>query len=240
MEIENSPHNLKEENKDDTENKKMESEITEYIKNLGLSWNALSGKKILEIGSGMGDFGLVAKKKNIDVVSVDRFPELYKYRGGINKGIKFVKAEAEKLPFTDNSFDYVVSSGAPPTLSESKEEYLAQSKELLRVLKVGGELRIFPALVRIGKWDSNDDGDERYLSDEKISEMSKNIVKEILPDAQVQKNGNQFESRPWFEEYFLIKKPLIFSKRFLFFEEMLEFICNIKTKTPKNKDDSSY
>jgi hypothetical protein len=42
-----------------------------YLWHLGLKWDVLQGKKILDIGAADARFALAAKKRNISVTSVD-------------------------------------------------------------------------------------------------------------------------------------------------------------------------
>ena len=70
--------------------------------------------KIIDVGSGTGDLINLILKKNLNNIlhSVDLNAEMIKYskKKFKNKNIKFTKANAEKLPFPNNSFDkYIIS-----------------------------------------------------------------------------------------------------------------------------------
>lgn len=51
-----------------------------YFTDLGLDWESLKGKKILDLGSGLAEFAQAVKKSGIDVVSLDAHPELGRRR----------------------------------------------------------------------------------------------------------------------------------------------------------------
>ena len=94
--------------------------------------------KIIDVGSGTGDLiDLILKKKIINhVYSVDLNYEMLKYgkKKFNNKKVKFIKANAENLPFKDNSFDkYIISFCLRNVTNVSKS-----LREAQRVLKPGG------------------------------------------------------------------------------------------------------
>lgn len=109
---------------------------------LGLTWNQLKGKKILDVGAGLAEVEQAAKKRGIEVVSVDQSPGTYREQGEvIPHDVLYLEADAAKLPFEDNTFDLIISHAAPPIISGSKEEVKAVILEARRVLKPGGEFR---------------------------------------------------------------------------------------------------
>ena len=99
----------------------------------------LAGKRLLEIGSGGGGHSCIFKRHGAHVTAVDLTPErvastarkLDLLSGGT--GIAF-QADAERLPFADDSFDIVYSNGVLHH-SEDTERCVA---EAFRVLKPGG------------------------------------------------------------------------------------------------------
>jgi demethylmenaquinone methyltransferase/2-methoxy-6-polyprenyl-1,4-benzoquinol methylase len=100
--------------------------------------NIQTTDKIIDVGSGTGDLiKLILKKKIVnDVYSVDLNNEMLKYgkKKFNNKKIKFIKANAENLPFRDNSFDkYIISFCLRNVTDIRKSLYEAQ-----RILKPGG------------------------------------------------------------------------------------------------------
>ena len=99
----------------------------------------LSGKKVLEIGSGAGGHSCIFKRHGGDVTAVDitwervisTATKLCMLKGGSGQAIQ---ADAENLPFNNDSFDIVYSNGVLHH-STSTEKCIF---EVTRVLKPGG------------------------------------------------------------------------------------------------------
>ncbi len=92
--------------------------------------------KILDIGCGNGRDSIFLAKKGYEVVGIDITPKaiaLAKKNGLKTKNLKFIVADAEKLPFKDGSFDSVYSAGVFHCTNLNKS-----LKEVVRVLKYGG------------------------------------------------------------------------------------------------------
>jgi len=100
----------------------------------------LDGKKILEIGSGLGQFNIVCQQKGIECYGIEP--------GQMELGISLrlideaggkrniAQSIGEKLPFRDATFDFVVSFQVLEH-TQSPEDVL---QEAARVLKTGGHL----------------------------------------------------------------------------------------------------
>ena len=104
---------------------------------LGLSWGDLKGKTILDVGAGPADLARTAHTHSISIVCVDKVePE-----EGIPEGVQYVIADAQKMPFSDNSFDLVIAIGVlVDTEGIRKPKRAARIfKEIKRVLKKDGE-----------------------------------------------------------------------------------------------------
>ena len=93
---------------------------------------------IVDVGSGTGDLiDLILKKKiTNNIFSVDLNKEMLKYskKKFRNNKIKFIQANAEKLPFSDNYFDKYIISFCLRNVTNIKKAI----KESIRVLKPGG------------------------------------------------------------------------------------------------------
>ncbi len=109
-----------------------------------------AGKKILDIGSGIGIMALALKNLGADVVGVDKFifpdePENFYTVANFEKlkriwdenGIKVIKADIneENLPFPDGYFDIAVCDATIEHLDWSPKELF---KDVRRVLKDNG------------------------------------------------------------------------------------------------------
>lgn len=110
-----------------------------------------ASKKVLEIGS---NTGFTSVNLNLltgcEVIGVDvneasiAESKSYAEYQGVHERVSFVKANAIKLPFENNSFDLVWCSNVTSFIP-NKEEAIS---EYLRVLKLGGILVVVPIYYR--------------------------------------------------------------------------------------------
>jgi ubiquinone/menaquinone biosynthesis C-methylase UbiE len=97
--------------------------------------NPLSGQKVLDVACGSGTAALVAARRYCDVTGIDFVPELISRArkiaeaGGLEA--KFLVADAQNLPFPDNTFDVVLSVYGVQFAPDQEKA----AKELLRVCK---------------------------------------------------------------------------------------------------------
>ena len=100
--------------------------------------NIQKNDKIIDVGSGTGDLISLILKKNIQnsIFSIDLNERMLKLgeRKFNNKNIKFIKANAEKLPFPDNTFDKYIISFCLRNVTDIKKALIESN----RVLKPGG------------------------------------------------------------------------------------------------------
>lgn len=99
-----------------------------------------SGQKVLDVAAGNGNASLAAARRWCDVLSTDYVPALLE-RGreraaGERLPIEFREADAEALPFADESFDAVVSTFGV-MFTPDQERAAAQ---MLRVCRRGGKI----------------------------------------------------------------------------------------------------
>lgn len=88
---------------------------------------------VLDIGCGNGDYAYNLQKMGFDVLAGDMDVERFQYK----EKIKFQKCNVtEKLPFADNSFDFIVFAEVVEHLMNPYDVI----KELNRILKPGGKL----------------------------------------------------------------------------------------------------
>lgn len=134
-------------------------ETKEYLQNLGLKREDLSGKRILDVGAGGRGFAYDVASQGIqaEVFSLEprfaippekRVDTLFGSYADLSDTPqvhgKTVAGVAEKIPFLDNSFDLVVSNYAFPTWAPSAKSLWQFYKEAARVTKPGGEIRLYP------------------------------------------------------------------------------------------------
>lgn len=99
-----------------------------------------AGQRVLDVAAGNGNASLAAARRWCDVVSTDYVPALLE-RGSERANaerlpIEFQVADAEALPFADNSFDVVMSTfGVMFTADQDRA-----ARELLRVCRPGGRI----------------------------------------------------------------------------------------------------
>lgn len=103
----------------------------------------LKGKKGLDIGCGPAMFTIVLSGLGMDMTAFDYSEEMLgrarKNAAAAGVSPAFVRGDAAKLPFADESFDVVVSRNLTWNLEQPPKAY----SEWLRVLKPGGRLLNF-------------------------------------------------------------------------------------------------
>jgi len=99
-----------------------------------------AGERVLDVAAGNGNATLAAARRWCDVVSTDYVPALLE-RGRARASadglpVQFEQADAENLPYTDHSFDVVLSTfGVMFTPDQDKA-----AAEMARVCKPGGRI----------------------------------------------------------------------------------------------------
>lgn len=108
---------------------------------LGLSFDDLKDKISLDAGAGSGAVSSEGEKRGCTIIAIDRSP-IFGMHDAVLDDIPYAIADALRLPFKDETFDYVLSHAAPPTTWTDTPELVARTlEEYYRVLKPGGEIR---------------------------------------------------------------------------------------------------
>lgn len=124
-----------------------------YLGNLGLEWSQLKGKNVLDIGAMDAAFENAARRRGVNVTSVDK--DVIEGDYAPPKDSNYVVANATKLPFADDAFDYAIAHTSTMNYIEEKydfdTEYLKYVEDALReasrVLKPGGRFHFTATLL---------------------------------------------------------------------------------------------
>ena len=123
--------------------------------------------RILDIGTGPGFFPVILAEAGYHVDAVDytegMLEKAKENAGDLCRNIRFLRMDAQKLDFEDNTFDVVISRNLTWNLEHPDVAY----REWVRVLKVGGRLLNFDA-----NWYG-------YLYDDKKREAYENDRKNV-------------------------------------------------------------
>lgn len=164
------------------------------------------GAKVLDIAGGTGDLALKFSKLvgstgqviladiNASMLNVgrDRLTD-----EGVTGNIDYVQANAECLPFPDNTFDVITIAFGLRNVTDKD----AALRSMFRILKPGGRLMVlefskpsawlapiydtysFKLLPIIGKVFSNDEESYRYLAESIRMHPDQDTMKEMMSDA---------------------------------------------------------
>jgi ubiquinone/menaquinone biosynthesis C-methylase UbiE len=106
--------------------------------------NSLKGKRVLDLGCGIGRFTNFLQSGGAEVVGVDSCRDMLALYGGSNK----VCAPVTNLPFEDESFDMVLSVWVLQFLSDTDLQIAME--EIYRILKPNGTIHMIEQLSFYG------------------------------------------------------------------------------------------
>jgi len=113
-----------------------------------------AGSRVLDVAAGNGNTTLAAARRWCDVTSTDKNPAVFETSRKRAEAeclkIKFVEADAEKLPFPDQSYDVVLSAFGVMMGERVIRELLAIKNEwipLIYLLRLAAFILIMIAIV---------------------------------------------------------------------------------------------
>jgi SAM-dependent methyltransferase len=104
------------------------------LRPLRLALEGAPGRRLADIGGGTGNYALALKREGWEPVVVDRSPAMLARAAA--KGLEVVEADAQKLPFEDESFDAAMMI----SMLHHVEDPSVALAEARRVLRRGGRL----------------------------------------------------------------------------------------------------
>lgn len=182
------------------------------------------GDTLLDVSSGKGELVFMAKEKGFSAVGIEISNKALEIAKERYPSCKYINANAEDLPFEDNSFDFVTNLG-------SLEHYLNPEKaceEMVRVLKPEGkailllpnshDILTFRSILMQGKGPDDWQDYERFASRQEWHDFLELHGFGVL---KTDKFDRKFPKKPfgWFEFFYnlLIKYiPLNLSRVFVF------------------------
>ena len=162
------------------------------------------GSVVLDVASGTGDLAAVLKQAGCDVVMCDINEAMLKYGRdkmvdqGLTNAMHYVRADAERLPFTDNSFDCATLAFGLRNMTDklsalrsihAKLKYgspvfiLEFSRVTSDVLRRAYDRYSFHAIPALGKLITQDPDSYRYLVESIRMHPDQESLKTMLEDA---------------------------------------------------------
>lgn len=130
---------------------KLPHTLGSYVSDFELSPKDLSGKKVLDVGAGLGKFAREAKALyDIDVISLDQDPRLHAeiFREPLPNDVPFIEAAMFDLPVAAESLDYVFARAVMlETFTKGYDDIDRVINEAVRVLKPQGKFVFGPGPI---------------------------------------------------------------------------------------------
>ncbi|MBI2676936.1 MAG: methyltransferase domain-containing protein [Candidatus Yanofskybacteria bacterium] len=163
-----------------------------YLFYLGLDVNDLVGKKVLDVGSGHGNFKKALQKiveiKDGEFVNFD--VNIFAAELGETEQELDVSGAAETLPFKDESFDFVLANFSVPVMQFTGQELELIPKtlrEMVRVVRGGGVIKIFPVGGEISTGSISYDNAYSQLLSIVMTELKKISLEKLLAEIKITK-----------------------------------------------------
>lgn len=174
---------------------------------LGLSFDDLRGKQVLDVGAGAANIAKAARTHDISVTSLDKNPAMWMQEGIDISGLPYIQGDAEHLPFENETYDLLISHGGPYANVAHKESLIQMLNEALRVLRDGGELRIAPGFLNASLFEGEQlltpEEDDAFTREQRIQRFSeraytflkqlvKNVEQRTIPDPESGEESTYF------------------------------------------------
>ncbi len=98
----------------------------------------LSGEKLLDLGCGTGNYSILFAKMGLEVTAIDKSKYMLEKARMKSNEINFIQGDIYNLPFSDESFDLIVSI----TVFEFLNNPVKAAREAMRVLRPEGRFII--------------------------------------------------------------------------------------------------
>lgn len=120
----------------------------------------VAGMRVLDLGCGEGRFARMLTRRGADAVGLDPIDALILAGSERQPGGRFVRANAERLPFAPGSFDIIVSYLSMIDI----RDFRAAISESARVLRPGGRLVVanLGFVTASGGWIRDEAGNRLY------------------------------------------------------------------------------
>jgi ubiquinone/menaquinone biosynthesis C-methylase UbiE len=130
----------------DSANGTTESRDT-FLEKTGLALEDLRGKRVLDVGCGMGRFLEIVADAGAEVVGIDLSSAVDAARRNLKsrQNVSILQADVFRLPFADESFDLIYSIGVLHHTPDTRVAFL----QLPRFLRPGGRISIWVYSARL-------------------------------------------------------------------------------------------
>ncbi|MBL8941811.1 MAG: class I SAM-dependent methyltransferase [Myxococcales bacterium] len=108
-------------------------------------FGAWKNKRVLDAGAGGGTFVRELRDSGVDAYGIDLVADTFK-KAGIKHNDHFVQASVDRIPMADRAFDAACSNWSVFYYFDRIEGEVRTAKflaEMVRVVKAGGEIRLF-------------------------------------------------------------------------------------------------
>jgi len=201
--------------KDTLRRHEEEDTADRILNNLGLTWESLKGKTILDIGAADAALAKAGLRRGITIISIDKDVDyLDKYwKRHLPKKMSYILADARNLPFPDECFDIAIAHASVPLIhTKSRDDIRDVLSETYRVLKPKGQFRfgdcaegtIHPEILEGGtvpnmfRWADKD----RNIARDQARTLA--MLQEVFPQINRRRPKRKLNAT---QQYYILRKP---------------------------------